>query len=233
MSITRLNGWLICLATILSCTFALVTSLRAETYVGGQIGMTLPQPLSNGEVTQNGIGGLTIDSDQALKNSIMLGAKLGHYFSKARWIGVETGLSFANPHIKQGSLTLSGPGGTANLGTFAGVYQRMIIWDIATLMFRYPKYRLQPYIGAGPALFFGKLTGPTAPPGQSATNIGVNVEGGARYYITRRWALFGEAQYHWARMNYSSNANDPTADPFAFKANYGALNLSLGVSFHF
>jgi hypothetical protein len=196
--------------------------------------MTFPQPLSNGTATQDGFGGLTV-SDQPLKNSIMLGAKFGHYFSRARWIGIESGLSFANPHIKEGSLTLSGgpTGGSVNTGTLPGVYQRMIIWDVATLMFRYPKYRLQPYFGVGPALFFGKLTGPTAPPGQSAVNIGLNVEGGARYYMTRRWALFGEMQYHRATMAYTSNDNDPAADPFGFRATYSALTVSLGVSFHF
>jgi hypothetical protein len=204
----------------------------AETYVGGQVGMTFPQALSSGDVTQHGIGGLSIDSDQSLKNSLMLGAKFGHYFAKARWVGIETGLSFANPHVKEGSLTLSGPGGSAS-GVFSGVHQRMIIWDVATLMFRYPGYRLQPYVGIGPALFFANLNGPDAPPGQSATAIGFNAEIGARYYITRRWALFGEGQYHRTRLGYTSNDDNPAADPFGFRATYSALTLSLGLSYHF
>ena len=204
----------------------------AETYVAGQFGMTFPQALSSGDVTQHGIGGLTIDSDQSLKNSLMLGAKLGHYFTRARWIGIETGLSFANPHVKEGSLTLSGPGGSAS-GIFPGVHNRMIIWDVATLMFSYPGYRLQPYVGIGPALFLAKASGSDALPGQSATDIGLNAEIGARYYITRRWALFGEGQYHRARLGYISNDSDPNADPFGFRATYSALTFSLGVSYSF
>ncbi|HEY6085166.1 MAG TPA: outer membrane beta-barrel protein, partial [Nitrospira sp.] len=172
-------------------------------------------------------------SDQPLKNSIMLGAKFGHYFSRAKWIGVETGLSFANPHIKEGSLTFTGAGGSASSGTLAGVHQRMIIWDMATLMLRYPGYRLQPYFGVGPAIFFGKLSGPSAPPGQSGTSIGLNVEGGARYYMTRRWALFGEMQYHRTRIGYTSNDSNDAADPFGFRATYSALTMSVGVSYHF
>ncbi|HJT22783.1 MAG TPA: outer membrane beta-barrel protein [Nitrospira sp.] len=208
-------------------------SAQAESYVAGQIGMTFPQALSGGKVTQDGIGGLDV-SDQPLKNSIMLGAKLGHYFTRARWIGIETGLSYANPHIKQGSLTFSGSGGPpVSTGTLSGVDQRMIIWDVATLMFRYPKYRLQPYVGVGPALFFASLKGPSAPPGQSGTAIGLNVEGGARYYMTRRWALFGELQYHRARIGYTSNDSDPAADPFGFRATYSALTASIGLSYHF
>ena len=162
----------------------------------------------------------------------MLGAKIGHYFSRAKWIGIESGLSFANPHIKEGNLTLSNSNGSAS-GTFSGIHQRMIIWDVATLMFRYPGYRFQPYVGVGPALFLAKLSGPSAPPGQSATMIGLNVELGARYYITRSWALFGEGQYHRARLGYISNDSDPNADPFGFRATYSALTVSLGISYHF
>ena len=204
----------------------------AETYVAGQFGITLPQSLSNGTVTQDGFAGLDL-SDQSLKSSAMVGAKLGHYFTRARWIGIETGLSYTTPHVKEGSITFSGPGGSLSSPVLSGLSHRVITWDIATIMFRYPGYRLQPYIGIGPSLFFATLKGPDAPPGQSATSIGFNVEGGLRYYITRNWALFGEGKYNWARMDYSSNHSDPNADPFGFRANYSALGLSLGVSYHF
>lgn len=227
----HVQGW--CLIAVLLPALLWTQDLHAESYVAGQLGMTFPQALSSGDVTQHGIGGLAV-SDQPLKNSIMLGAKAGHYFSRARWIGVETGLSFANPHVKEGSLTFSGPGGPpVSSGTLSGVNQRMIIWDVATLILRYPRYRLQPYVGIGPALFFASLKGPGAPPGQSATAIGLNLEGGARYYMTRRWALFGEMQYHRARLGYTSNDDNSAADPFGFRATYSALTMSVGVSYHF
>jgi hypothetical protein len=47
-----------------------------EAYVAWQLGTTFPQALSSGEVTQHGIGSLTISSEQPLKNSLMLGAQL-------------------------------------------------------------------------------------------------------------------------------------------------------------
>ena len=74
----------------------------AESYVAGQFGVTFPQSLSNGTVTQDGFAGLDL-SDQPLKTSAMRGAKLGHYLSKAPWMGVETGLSYTTPHVKEGS----------------------------------------------------------------------------------------------------------------------------------
>ena len=203
----------------------------AESYVAGQFGVTFPQSLSNGTVTQDGLGGLDI-SDQPLKSSAMVGAKLGHYFTKARWLGIETGLSYTTPHVKEGSITFSGPGGSASSPTLSGLSQRLITWD-TDVIFRYPGYRLQPYIGIGPSLFFATLKGPDAPPGQSSTAIGFNIEGGARYYITRQWTLFGEGKYSRARMNYSSNHSDPNADPLGFRANYSAFTLSFGISYHF
>src|SRR5215467_2274723 len=70
---------------------------QAETYVAGKFGVTFPQSLSDGVTTQNGIGGLDM-SDQPLKNSMNVGGKLGHYFSRAKWLGIETGLSYTTPH---------------------------------------------------------------------------------------------------------------------------------------
>jgi opacity protein-like surface antigen len=203
----------------------------AETYVAGQFGVTLPQSLSNGTVTQDGLGGLDI-SDQPLKSSAMVGAKLGHYFTKARWLGLETGLSYTTPHIKEGSLTFSGPGGSLTFPSLSGIHQRIITWD-TDVIFRYPGYRLQPYIGIGPSFYFAELKGPTAPPGQSATSIGFNAEGGIQYSLTRQWTLFGEGKYNYARMNYSSNHSDSNADPFGFRATYSAFTLSIGIGYHF
>lgn len=162
----------------------------AESYVAGQIGLVKPQSLSDGKVTQDGIGGLSL-SDQPLKDSLGLGGKFGHYFTKARWIGLETGLSYSTPHIKGGSLRFTGAGGSATLTGLSGVHQRMVTWDM-DVIFRYPGYRLQPYFGIGPSFYFATLKGPAAPPGQSATSIGFNTELGVQYYLTRQWTLFGE-----------------------------------------
>ena len=119
----------------------------AESYVAGQIGATFPQSLSNGKVTQDGFGGLGL-SDQPLQRSAMLGLKFGHYFSKARWLGVETGFSYTTPHLKQGSITFSGPGGSTPSPILSGLHHRVFTLD-TDVIFRYPGYRLQPYFGFG------------------------------------------------------------------------------------
>ena len=220
------------LLTVVAAIVLSVPQAYAETYVAGQFGVTFPQSLSDGKVTQDGFAGLDL-SDLPLKSSAMLGAKLGHYFTKARWLGIETGLSYTTPHVKEGSITFSGPGGSLSSPNLSGLSHRVITWDIATIMFRYPGYRLQPYVGIGPSLFLATLKGPDAPPGESAMAIGLNAEAGVRYYVTRNWAFFGEGKYNRARLGYISNDSNVAADPFGFRATYSALTLSLGVSYHF
>lgn len=220
------------LLTVVAAIVLSVPQAYAETYVGGQFGVTFPQSLSDVKITQDGFAGLDL-SDLPLKSSAMLGAKLGHYFTKARWLGIETGLSYTTPHVKEGSITFSGPGGSLSSPNLSGLSHRVITWDIATIMFRYPGYRLQPYVGIGPSLFLATLKGPDAPPGESAMAIGLNAEAGVRYYVTRNWAFFGEGKYNRARLGYISNDSNVAADPFGFRATYSALTLSLGVSYHF
>ena len=80
-------------------------------------------------------------------------------------------------------------------------------------MFRYPGYRLQPYIGVGPALYFARLKGSDAPEDSRPPAIGLNAELGARYYITRSWALVGEMSITAHIRLYSNDDND-VADPW-------------------
>jgi len=58
----------------------------SESYIAGQFGVTLASELTDGNLTSHGLSGLQV-SDQDLKSSLMGGIKLGHYFTKARWLG--------------------------------------------------------------------------------------------------------------------------------------------------
>jgi hypothetical protein len=125
----------------------------AESYVAGQFGVTFPQSLSNVNLTQDGLGGLS-SSDLSLKSSLMGGIKLGHYFSRARWLGIETELFYTTPHIKDQPVTISGPGGSQPLGEISGEHNKILTWAPMNLVLRYHKTRLQPYIAVGPGIFF-------------------------------------------------------------------------------
>lgn len=202
----------------------------AETYVAGQIGVTLPQSLRNVDLTQDGLGGLS-STDLSLKSSLMGGIKLGHFFSRARWLGVETELFYTTPHIKDQHVTISGPGGSLPLGQISGEYNKILTWAPMNLVFRYDKTRLQPYIAIGPGIFFASRKD-AAEGTQSGTAIGLNSQVGVRYYITRSWTVFGEGKYNLARIGYTSEDSDPNS-ALGYRATYSAFIFSFGIGYHF
>jgi len=213
---------------------ALVPSATyAETYVAGQFGVTLPQSLSNVKLTQpQQLGFSEVNSsDLSLKSSLMGGMKLGHFFSRARWFGLETEVFYTTPNIKGQNVTLSAPGGPSVSGQVSGEHNRILTWAPMNLVFRYHRTRLQPYVAVGPGIFFANRK--DADGGiQSGTTIGLNSQLGVRYYITRSWTVFGEGKYNLARISYSSNDNDPNS-ALGYRATYSAFIFSFGLGYHF
>ena len=227
----------------------------AETYVAGQMGLTMPSigsGLSNTDFTtttlQTSTGPLNIPSgttlsDESLKSSLLLGAKLGHFFSRARWLGIETEIFHTTPHIKEQNIVITIPSTPTSLGctdpgtpscpsfSVPGAYFRVITWAPMNFVFRYPGTRFQPYVAVGPGVFFGRITDPSitsGPATQSDTTLGLNTQLGMRYYITRHVAAFGELKYNYARFNFSENDNY-----FGFKSTYSPLHFVLGLSYSF
>ncbi len=221
-----------------SLLIALITALvpsatYAESYVAGQFGVTLPQSLSNVKLTQPQQLGFSevSSSDLSLQSSLMGGIKLGHFFSRARWFGLETEVFYTTPNIKAQNVTLSAPGGTSVSGQVSGEHNRILTWAPMNLVFRYHRTRLQPYVAIGPGIFFANrkdADGGT----QSGTTIGLNSQLGVRYYITRSWTVFGEGKYNLARISYSSNDNDPNS-ALGYRATYSAFIFSFGLGYHF
>ncbi len=141
----------------------------------------------------------------------MYGAKLGHFFSRARWFGVETEIFNTTPHIKQQFTTVSVPpgptvtGGVAT-GDVSGDHFRVLTWAPLNLVFRYPyNTRLQPYVAIGPGVFFARVesTSPGFEGSQSSTTLGLNTQVGLRYFITRRVTVFGEWKFNHARFSFT------------------------------
>jgi opacity protein-like surface antigen len=237
----------------------LVTSIaQAESYVAGQFGATFPgsglfngdltstsAPLTNPPGTVNFPSGTTV-SDQSLKTSLMLGGKIGHYFSKARWLGVEAEMFYSTPHIKQQNITLrsgtpftftpSGGGPTIPIGNESTTEVPGANFHVLTIaplnfVFRYPGTRLQPYVGVGPGIFIARIKNPSVNPGddsQSSTKPGLNSFIGVRYYLTRHVSAFAEGKYNYVRFNFAENPNG-----FGFNATYTPISVAFGIAYHF
>src|SRR5512141_2090072 len=168
-----------------------VPQAYAETYVAGQLGATLPslgKGLTASELTGIFPPGSTI-SDQSLKTSVIYGAKLGHYLKAIPWLGIEAEVYNTTPHIKQQSVTFSGPSGPVGSVDLPGVNLRVLTLAPLNLTLRYHKTRLQPYLAVGPGIFFARIKDPslTSDNPQSSTDFGLNAQVGLRYYITRHF----------------------------------------------
>lgn len=226
---------------------ALVSFLTAtpyaypEAYVGGQLGTTIMgNKLKSVELTEFSPPGSM--SDRELANSAMFGVKVGYYFPRARWFGLETELYQTNPHIKQQNTTITvqsgavlrdfGPvTGGSSTGVLSGDQFRVRTWVPVNAMFRYHKTRLQPYIGFGPALYMARVkTIVTGFEGtQSSARLGINVKAGVEYFITRNLSASLEGRYNKANFIF-----DPTSTGgFGFKANYEMVFAAVGLNYHF
>ena len=132
------------------------TLVQAEMYVAGQVGVTLPQSLSNVEVSDPSIGlpsGSTF-SNLDLQTSVMYGAKLGYYFESLKWLGVETEVFNTTPHVKQQPITVTVPGSPSFTINPAGSYLRVLTWAPINLVVRYQMGKFEPYAGVGMGIFF-------------------------------------------------------------------------------
>jgi opacity protein-like surface antigen len=208
---------------LLSLSFVLASlPAHAEMYVAGQVGVTLPADLSNVEWSA---GGATFrGNDLSLHNSVMYGAKLGYYFDSLKWLGIETEVFNATPHVKQQNYTVGG----MPLGTVPGVNFRVTTWAPVNIVVRYQAGAFEPYAGVGLGVFFSRFAAEGS--SSSSTDVGLNTQVGLRYRIATNLALFGEWKYNYANINHSDVAG---ATGLNLSSDYRAHHLVFGVGYHF
>ena len=224
------------LLTVLAPIVLFVPQAYAESYVAGQFGVTLPsigRGLTDNDLTGIFIPGSTI-SDQSLKTSGLYGAKLGHYFKAVPWLGLEAEAYSTTPHIKQQSITFSGPSGPVGSLEFPGLNFRVATVAL-NLTLRYHKTRLQPYIAVGPGMFFARIKDPSLSSDntQSSTNFGLNAQAGLRYYITRNFTVFAEGKYNHVRFDFPETPPGINFNLFGFNGTYNMFHVAFGLSYNF
>ena len=194
--------------------------VQAETYVAGQLGWSFPNDVSHVEGTKH-LAGFTV-SDVALQNNLMYGAKLGHFFDRARWFGVETEIFNSTPHQKQQTVTITGAGISVPTPV-QGTLLRVTTWAFNAVV-RYPGERFQPYAGVGLGVFFAHAGD------ASDTTVGFNALAGARIFLTKQFAAF--AEYKYQRTSGEFSASIPGIGPAGLKGDYSANSLVAGLSYH-
>jgi opacity protein-like surface antigen len=245
-NIAGVTGGAIAAALLLSSMVLEVPKAYSEAYIGGQIGTTLPEwslipgnRLTNVELTQFSPAGTL--SDRELSRSIVGGVRLGYFFPRVPWLGVETEAFYTTPHIKQQNTRITIPpgaifqgtpvqGGSAE-GVLTGDHFRVITWAPVNVMLRYHKTRLQPYAGVGLGVFFARIN--TTVVGfegsQSSTSIGLNAKAGLEFYITRHLSLFAEWKYNKSSFTFDPNSSGAAG----LETNYQVHFATGGLNYHF
>lgn len=236
------TGRLATLVSFLLLCGSMAGQAYAEPYIGGQFGMALPSiggGLKDIETTTQFLPG-TKHSDLTLSNSAMGGLKAGYFFRGARWFGLEGEFYATSPHIQQQTHTFTNPSVSCSncTGMLQGAHFRVYTLAPLNLMFRVPGYRLQPYIGIGPALYFARISGENiSSPSTSASTsnngvLGFNGKVGVEYFFTKHFTAFAEWRYNYAQFNFKENAN-LFPFPYGFKTTYTMNFLSFGLAVHF
>lgn len=205
---TNAKGWLtpifcLCVAVVLP-----EASAKAESYVAGQFGSSVHGTLNDPD---------NVSSDLGLKNSLMYGAKLGHYFDNLKYFGVETEAYTLTPHIKQQPVEING----IPAGTTPGAHLRVTTWA-TNLVYRYPGEVFQPYAGVGMGVFFAR--GSDTSSSDTSISPGLNVQAGLRVLVTKQVALFGEYKFNNTQMHFKDSDQS---------AQYKASLFVFGVGYHF
>ncbi len=194
----------------------------AEWFVGGQVGVTVPNDFRN--IQGTGVSTGVTQTDLSLKRSALLGVRVGYFFNEVRWLGIEIEAYHSNPHVKQQFTTISSGGIPISSGLAQGNHFQVVTWAL-NLLVRYPGKTIQPYAGIGAGAFYGRLSGiPGA--NQSSTDLapGLNALGGARWFVSKNIAWFIEYKYNRTTFEFSE---------IRIKGLYSAHHASLGLAYHF
>lgn len=185
----------------------------AESYLGGQLGFTIPEDFSSVFVAGGGARVNNFD----LNNSFTYGMKAGHYFDRYKWLGVEADFYTTTPHL-EGQIAQFTPGGPTPV---PGALTRVSTLAFS-LMGRYPGEKFQPYAGMGMGIYFAKATGAFAK--DTDTSPGFHLVGGSRFFVTKEVALFAEYKYDRATFRFVDNG---------LTGDYMGHTLMTGITFHF
>ena len=213
----------------------MTSEVFAETYIAAQGGVTLPQPLSNRQLTPPGWPEGTTTSNLALNTSALYGLKIGHFLKTAPWAGFEVEVFTTTPHIKQQPVTATLPanwvfastGTRTSTETIPGQSFRVTTVAINEV-FRYPGKHFQPYIGAGLGLFHARKYEPLSGDTQHSLRHGLNVQGGLRMFALQRLVFFVEWKFNYTRFHF-----DQREILAGSNATYSAHHLVAGVGYHF
>ena len=170
---------------------------------------------SDGTIVSTTLAARGVRLTTDVRDSAVFGGKIGYWFDFFPFVGAELDISTFSPDITVPSQRLGNTG--FNIGTFqdsvpvgnAFKFNVSVVDIGVNIMGRYPllqgpdfpRGRLQPYIGAGPALFFTSIedTRPNSDTNslgsKSLTFGGFQLLGGVKFFLLKNLSLFAEYKF--------------------------------------
>jgi opacity protein-like surface antigen len=191
--------------TLLVVSVIPASRTQAEWYVGGYGGLTNPGALSNVTVSSPTLGGGVQSArviDLQLQNNGVFGAKVGYFFERHSWFGLEGDFYTLQADVKAQTVVGGMSSGRVFADTLAATPLRLTT-GVINVVVRSPSLSecFQPYGGMGYGLFVASSSGG----GRSTTHIspGLNLFAGARYVLTEKAALFGEFKFNRSSITFN------------------------------
>ena len=192
--------------------------------------------------TETALPGFTVTAhDVKFDTSGTVGGRVGVWFERIPWLGVGVDIFHFHPTIGGGQIIeISAPGLSGITATIQTINVSVLGLGFDVLRVRlpllqdeeFPHGRLQPYLTAGPALFWTRARDTTnlpPPANQSDTDmsVGVKVGAGTSYQLTPLIGLFGEYRF----THFESQHN--FAGPIQLTETFNAHHAIGGLSFRF
>lgn len=177
-------------------------------FVGIYGGVAFPQSLSN--VTEPSGFATVHYSDLKLQTGPMVGMKLGFWGSErdtiARWFGVELDGSYTQTKIKEQPATVSV--GAFRLNGLVDETRVKLMTGAVHFLVRFPQGPIQPYVGAGPALVYARVSDSYSFSAANSTTLGLSAVGGVRVAFTDNFGAFLEYKHIRSELDFDPGTAD-------------------------
>ena len=207
-------------------------------YLGGFLGYSHPHGLN--DIQGTGLASVATSASLELDDSLLYGGKLGYFFHRPGWFGLELEAFHSRPDLPAQNATISVLGIDFTVPGLAFTETKIHVTTIALnaivrgrLMCQ-PKgisasgwCPLQPYVGIGPGGFVARAS--NALGSSTAVVPGLNALAGVRYFITDHAAVFGEYKYNYAPLRLDNIEGSGAG----VEGNYSASHFIAGISWHF
>ncbi len=197
----------------------------------------------------NGTSFAATAQDLRFDSSVMGGGRFGYWLT-ALPFGFALDVSYFEPTVSAQSVNtnVSLGGTSANVGplSFGKVnlsvvdlsFDLMLRWPGLLASPQFPNGRLQPYVGAGPALFFVTAKdstdfGPPDHQSSSDTVLGVKAGFGTTWLFTPNLGLFAEYRYTHFSPTFDFNTNLPGFSRTKVETDVNTHHVLFGVTFRF